>query len=176
MGTLSLSIDTENAAFDGNGSNEISRILTKLAEDIANGVEYPSIRDINGNTVGKCEYTKSTSELEMSERKFTAEELGSYHAELQGIAECIYESQAVINDSEGTSQESRESAIYDMIDHVNDFLDIIEKLEKDDIAFPNGLHPNGAGRHAGSIQASLHEVLSAKEVLEVSENEYGMGL
>jgi len=176
MGTLNLSIDTENAAFDGDGRNEISRILIKLAEDISNGVTNPSIRDINGNTVGSYEYTKSASELEMSGRKFTAEELDSYHTELQYIVEGISESQAVINDFEGSSQEDRETAIYDMAGYVDEAQNIIEKLEEDDVAFPVGLHPIDTENHVESIQASLHEILSAKEDLKMNEDKYGMGM
>lgn len=51
-----LYIRTGNAAFDENKSEEVARILREVADKIeANGVQrhFQSIRDINGNDVGR---------------------------------------------------------------------------------------------------------------------------
>jgi hypothetical protein len=56
MTTLTITIECENAAFEGSARNaELYRILTELAEKlIDNGNDDLSekLRDINGNTVG----------------------------------------------------------------------------------------------------------------------------
>jgi hypothetical protein len=57
---ITITIRTDNAAFDeenGGVELEVSRILQKLARDLADGIRNASIgpmklRDVNGNTVG----------------------------------------------------------------------------------------------------------------------------
>ena len=59
---LKIEFNTDNAAFnpfEGDGSNaypsepEISRILTIVVDQLANGTTEAPIRDINGNTIGR---------------------------------------------------------------------------------------------------------------------------
>lgn len=51
--TITLTIDTSNAAFSGCEDFEISRILHELADHITdNGLRERTIRDLNGNPVG----------------------------------------------------------------------------------------------------------------------------
>jgi hypothetical protein len=55
---FSLTIDTENAAFARDPSNEIRRILLELAnriEPCPTGEGRGNLRDLNGNTVGRWE-------------------------------------------------------------------------------------------------------------------------
>jgi hypothetical protein len=50
-------IETDNAAFeDGNRNLEVARILRVLAEQIENGSDGVTLRDINGNRVGFAEF------------------------------------------------------------------------------------------------------------------------
>ncbi len=49
--TVKIEFDTGNAAFDS--EYEISRILQKISHEIENGYMKNSIRDANGNKVGK---------------------------------------------------------------------------------------------------------------------------
>lgn len=56
MEKVIISIETVNAAFDENEGNELARILKEIAEKLENGSQPESIRDINGNKVGKIEY------------------------------------------------------------------------------------------------------------------------
>ena len=49
-----IKINMDNLAFDvENGSEELARILSNLAEDIRNGSCKERIRDLNGNLVGE---------------------------------------------------------------------------------------------------------------------------
>lgn len=50
MDKIIIEIRTTNAAFDDPG--ELSRILSRLAEDLSEGKEPATLRDVNGNTVG----------------------------------------------------------------------------------------------------------------------------
>lgn len=51
---LTLTINMNNAAFeDDNASKEATRILRVAAEQIQHGYEVGSLRDINGNHVGR---------------------------------------------------------------------------------------------------------------------------
>lgn len=53
---VTITINTDNEAFDeGNEAQEVARIIEELARDIRYNWEVPtkSLRDINGNTVGK---------------------------------------------------------------------------------------------------------------------------
>jgi hypothetical protein len=58
--TLTITIDMDNAAFEDDTEGECARILKDLAEKIDKGfgpTEYGNVtlRDVNGNTVGKAE-------------------------------------------------------------------------------------------------------------------------
>jgi hypothetical protein len=54
MPKFTLSIDTDNTAFeDDNKQIEIRRILHDAATKIKHGCSEGTLRDINGNTVGK---------------------------------------------------------------------------------------------------------------------------
>lgn len=51
---LSLTIETGNAAFEDEGlENEVGRILAAAASKVEEAELYFSLRDINGNTVGR---------------------------------------------------------------------------------------------------------------------------
>ena len=53
MEKITITINTENAAFDDCPEEEVKRILHELAYSIDNsGLTEKKIRDINGNTVG----------------------------------------------------------------------------------------------------------------------------
>lgn len=56
MALITITINTDNAAFVEDGEQEVARILTELSSDIARGaIDYDgaNIRDINGNVVGR---------------------------------------------------------------------------------------------------------------------------
>lgn len=55
MSTFTVTIDTENAAFDDDdgGIHEISRLLHVVIEAINQGSGGGGLLDINGNTVGR---------------------------------------------------------------------------------------------------------------------------
>lgn len=48
-----ITIKTENAAFEGDVSSEVARILETVARKIRNGETSGKLRDINGNKVGE---------------------------------------------------------------------------------------------------------------------------
>ena len=55
---ITITINTENAAFDDNAAPEVNRILKKLQNRFTNtGFEDRAIMDVNGNTVGNVEVT-----------------------------------------------------------------------------------------------------------------------
>lgn len=56
-GTIHITIDIDNAAFEDAGGTEVARILRKLATQYEHDGFYvfEKLRDINGNTVGKAE-------------------------------------------------------------------------------------------------------------------------
>lgn len=51
---ITITIDTDNAAFEGAEVEEVARILSELAWEIEDNahIDDCSLRDINGNTVG----------------------------------------------------------------------------------------------------------------------------
>jgi hypothetical protein len=60
MNNIKISIDTDNAAFDEYPVTETARILRKLANDLESGNAIDnafSLRDVNGNVVGKVTIT-----------------------------------------------------------------------------------------------------------------------
>jgi Zn-dependent M32 family carboxypeptidase len=64
---LRLTIETENAAFEGRGrDHELARILRRLADEIeregAARLDGEKLRDVNGNTVGRVTYRKARRE------------------------------------------------------------------------------------------------------------------
>lgn len=52
-----LDIETDNAAFTGDWQIEVARILREAALQIERGSGNLALRDINGNKVGRTEYT-----------------------------------------------------------------------------------------------------------------------
>jgi hypothetical protein len=56
LNRVTITLDTQNAAFDAGVEKEITRILRKLANDIEQGHEKTVLQDINGNKVGTVEY------------------------------------------------------------------------------------------------------------------------
>lgn len=59
---LTITIDMNNAAFEGNNGDEVARILRDLADrkqfcTLSIG-DRENVWDINGNTVGKMEVTR----------------------------------------------------------------------------------------------------------------------
>jgi hypothetical protein len=66
MATFTVSFVCDNAAFEDNGSDEIARILQRIARDVRNmgtyedyGICGDHIRDINGNKIGQWEFDKT---------------------------------------------------------------------------------------------------------------------
>lgn len=57
MATFTLTIDTDNAAFDGNLGEELFECLTRVRDKVASGEPDGNVRDTNGNTVGKFQLT-----------------------------------------------------------------------------------------------------------------------
>lgn len=57
---ITITINTDNAAFEGDPGVELSRILTQLAQEFEQTTNPHSgkICDINGNTVGKVEVSE----------------------------------------------------------------------------------------------------------------------
>lgn len=54
MAKFEMSVNLDNSAFEDNG--ELSRILREVADKIDRLRSYPfTIRDINGNSVGKAD-------------------------------------------------------------------------------------------------------------------------
>ena len=58
---IEIEINTDNAAFEYHREGEISRILKAVTQSIVAGKLYGSIRDSNGNTVGKFDVSESDS-------------------------------------------------------------------------------------------------------------------
>ena len=57
--TFSLSMNCDNAAFDGNDKGlEVSRILRETAQQVEDGYEGGKIFDSNGNSVGEWRFSK----------------------------------------------------------------------------------------------------------------------
>lgn len=55
MERITITIDTDNAAFEGEPAYEIARILRKLADQFeTEGVPPEKIYDLNGNACGTC--------------------------------------------------------------------------------------------------------------------------
>lgn len=74
---FTLKIDTENAAFDDGQTDEIARILRKIADEVEHGGYYPgqsqTVRDINGNDVGRYKLDPSEFEIrKQAERRRNA--------------------------------------------------------------------------------------------------------
>lgn len=63
--TFTIKIDTENAAFSPAGP-EVARILREIAHDVeAQGIlmfdRYQTLRDINGNDVGRAGWKRTAT-------------------------------------------------------------------------------------------------------------------
>ena len=59
MKKITITIETTNAAFDGDPYPEVARILHDLAVEIGEGLIANShVRDTNGNTVGTMKETR----------------------------------------------------------------------------------------------------------------------
>jgi len=54
---IKITIKTSNAAFADDRDYEIARILRVLADSTEQGLRPKVLHDINGNSVGKVEYT-----------------------------------------------------------------------------------------------------------------------
>lgn len=54
---FTLTMATENAAFEDMPEYEVARILRKVADQIEDGDTTGRVRDINGNTVGAYDLT-----------------------------------------------------------------------------------------------------------------------
>lgn len=58
MKTATIKIEMDNAAFEGDGRDELARVLRSLAQDIESGSrDKASLYDINGNKVGTFKIT-----------------------------------------------------------------------------------------------------------------------
>lgn len=57
MSTIHITINVDNAAFEDAGGDEVARILRQLANHYADDGFYvfETLRDVNGNTIGKAE-------------------------------------------------------------------------------------------------------------------------
>ena len=58
MSYITMTIETDNAAFDDNFEAETARILRQLADRVEYGSrgEHINIKDINGNSVGSFDH------------------------------------------------------------------------------------------------------------------------
>lgn len=57
MSYFTLKFDTDNAAFEDTGlAHESARILRDVADRIENGAAIGTVRDVNGNTIGRFEF------------------------------------------------------------------------------------------------------------------------
>lgn len=56
MSKFTITIETNNAAFQPEPCYEVARILRDLADKLAEGGEPETVRDYNGGTVGRIEY------------------------------------------------------------------------------------------------------------------------
>lgn len=54
---FSLTIESDNAAFENDPQGEISRILRELHDEIDSGYAPEIVRDYNGNIVGTVKYS-----------------------------------------------------------------------------------------------------------------------
>ena len=62
MGMLSVNIETDNAAFEGDAKyHELPRILRKVADAIEGGslLGSTALLDVNGNSVGEVRYDEN---------------------------------------------------------------------------------------------------------------------
>lgn len=50
--SFEITLETTNAAFDGNSETEVARILREVADMLEVGMNNEFIRDINGNKIG----------------------------------------------------------------------------------------------------------------------------
>ncbi len=57
-----LEIKTTNAAFDDDPSYEVARLLGEAAHSVEMGYLSGSLRDINGNKVGRFEFIPEVAE------------------------------------------------------------------------------------------------------------------
>lgn len=63
--TFKLWIHTDNAAFDSPPNIEVARILREVANSLDAGEDfhfYETLRDINGNDVGRAKFIEEESE------------------------------------------------------------------------------------------------------------------
>ena len=58
MKSITITINTENAAFEPAPEMEVSRILMELSVELGNGHLPESLRDYNGNKVGTVKVTE----------------------------------------------------------------------------------------------------------------------
>lgn len=56
MKQITITIETENAAFEPSWEQEAARLLSNLALTLRAGLFPDSVRDINGNRVGTVSY------------------------------------------------------------------------------------------------------------------------
>ena len=57
-GMVRIEFNTENAAFEEGGIEEITRILLRLVQKIGAGLEAGSILDVNGNRIGSWDISR----------------------------------------------------------------------------------------------------------------------
>lgn len=63
MSEFWMKISTDNAAFvDAPEGAELARLLRETAERLEQGVPYGSLRDVNGNMVGRWGHQEGDSE------------------------------------------------------------------------------------------------------------------
>ena len=60
MESLTITIETTNAAFADDLNAEVARILHDLADRVAGGMWPESLNDINGNRVGSITHVDET--------------------------------------------------------------------------------------------------------------------
>ena len=65
---LVVRVRCDNAAFAGDEPAEVARILRRAADDVANGRQGDSLRDVNGNTVGAWQFLGIAPVYQESER------------------------------------------------------------------------------------------------------------
>lgn len=67
---VSLSIKTDNAAFEENGAAEVARILFEAADHVERGYDTVSLKDANGNMVGQLDIIQDAPRQDVQSDRF----------------------------------------------------------------------------------------------------------
>lgn len=157
-----LSIETGNAAFEGDPSTEVVRILRNAAKRIEQGDWPTGLLDINGNRVGNAEDNRGDPEIELPEDisrysvqaireknpevrlSSTPESIASLSAELglQAFGES-WRTIAVVRDEEGDYSEAWVTQHNDPVDSLKHFVQVMRNGMPEDWAEAHEAELNG---------------------------------